>query len=482
MSISHHYSINPTIEYEFKSINVTVNAKGRDLFKCESWNFIDENCSDEKWTYIGDLIPGQDYSFNIYNVTDPGYGETNSTVNILNKDNLATSYSENILDNTAGIVDVEFTLQNNAVETITIYDHDLSSTNNELYIQDNNDTDYDRAYSIDPSKLNFTNATVRVQANQSLLYKCVDWNFTLESCEGEWEYLMTATAGEYYNFTLNSTDPGFIEIQPDNNVGKDSFIRGGTYANNNYGTSDSIEVNGNSNLNAQRRTLIEFNLSSVPSGVRIIDASLNLYFWIANNANVQDHSVYRVTSSWVESEVTYNNRDSGNAWTSAGGDYDATVIDTVTGLSQDYGWKKWNITSVAESWNNGTYANYGIIIISSATGSRKRYYSSDYGTASLRPILNITYLDIQPPNVVINSPSSGAQYNISDSILINTTVTDNINVSNVFANVSWQSYYEVIELTNSNGDFYNATFTNTNESGSYTITIIANDTENVVIV
>jgi hypothetical protein len=70
-----------------------------------------------------------------------------------------------------------------------------------------------QTYAIDPSALNFTNATVTVVATGTTLYKCADWNFTLQECFGEWELFKTdLIPGEEYTFILTPDDPGFGEV------------------------------------------------------------------------------------------------------------------------------------------------------------------------------------------------------------------------------------------------------------------------------
>ncbi|MDD9953414.1 MAG: hypothetical protein OXR66_03695 [Candidatus Woesearchaeota archaeon] len=73
-----------------------------------------------------------------------------------------------------------------------------------------------RMYAIDPSAVNFTNATVTSNATGTQLWKCVEWNFTAQTCYGNWTYAQSITPGESYDFIINSTDPGFAETFDDN--------------------------------------------------------------------------------------------------------------------------------------------------------------------------------------------------------------------------------------------------------------------------
>jgi len=82
-------------------------------------------------------------------------------------------------------------------------------------IDDVNETEeferFEEVYAIDPTNLNFTNATVTVTAQGTSLYKCAQWNFTTQTCFGEWVFLQSITPGQEYTFTLTPDDPGFAE-------------------------------------------------------------------------------------------------------------------------------------------------------------------------------------------------------------------------------------------------------------------------------
>ena len=65
------------------------------------------------------------------------------------------------------------------------------------------DGSFDELYAIDPTNINFTNAIVTVTATSNTLYKCKEWNFTEQNCEGSWELFKTGLVpGENYTFIL----------------------------------------------------------------------------------------------------------------------------------------------------------------------------------------------------------------------------------------------------------------------------------------
>ncbi|MFP4403497.1 MAG: LamG-like jellyroll fold domain-containing protein [Candidatus Woesearchaeota archaeon] len=84
-----------------------------------------------------------------------------------------------------------------------------------------------------------------------------------------------------------------------------------------------------------------------------------------------------------------------------------------------------------------------------------------------------------PPKLEILSPLN-IIYTINDTIEIKANVTDQTDVITVYANVSWDNNYEIIQLQKENifSTIYTNTFTNTNYVGEYSIEFFANDTFN----
>ncbi|MBW2999037.1 DNRLRE domain-containing protein, partial [Candidatus Woesearchaeota archaeon] len=211
------YAIDPT-KINFVRAIVKRIASGRDLFKCESWNFSTRTCVDGKWKKIQNLIPGQKYNFTML-ANDPGFGEGNDTVIVLDSGDYLINTTQTILANNSGVYDVGVVpLEeiDDTIKEIIVYGHNESSDQNEIKVSDNFTlTGYSSSYSINPTNLSFSNATVTVTAantpKNKILYKCLDWNFTTQTCYGNWTALRAITPGENYTFMLNSTDPGLAE-------------------------------------------------------------------------------------------------------------------------------------------------------------------------------------------------------------------------------------------------------------------------------
>jgi LruC domain-containing protein len=117
--------------------------------------------------------------------------------------------------------------------------------------------------------------------------------------------------------------------------------------------------------------------AGIPAGAKITSATLYIYSNTANNYPV---NVHRITASWTELGVTWNNFNAS---------YDATVIDTLH-PSAVTGWHTADITALMQEWVDGTFPNYGVLLEQGRTPYTS-YYSSEYNVPSLRPYFKICY-------------------------------------------------------------------------------------------
>jgi type II secretory pathway pseudopilin PulG len=147
----------------------------------------------------------------------------------------------------------------------------------------------------------------------------------------------------------------------------------------------------------QRHSLLTFDLSALPSGIRLIGAELQLYQLntLSLGGNLTAH---RVTSSWVEGTSqgtgspdgsTWNTHDGSNGWSSPGGDHQTTPIASASARLTS-GWISWNIGAQVERWLDGTEANHGLLLKTGLV-STLSFASKEHNDDSLRPRLVLTY-------------------------------------------------------------------------------------------
>jgi hypothetical protein len=125
--------------------------------------------------------------------------------------------------------------------------------------------------------------------------------------------------------------------------------------------------------------------------------------------NNTSKTLYRITASWGENNVTWNNKPS---FSNSGG-----VQNSNSSLQV---WEDYTVTSFIKSIIEDNVQNYGFLLKMSESSYRSvNIYSSEYNTAESRPKLEITYEtgDNLAPTVSVTAPTAG------ESIMGGTTYT-----------------------------------------------------------
>jgi len=233
--------------------------------------------------------------------------------------------------------------------------------------------------------------------------------------------------------------PTLVTIQPDGATGLDAYLDR-NFADTNRGADASMVFDPRGSIT--RRPILQFSLSAIPAGAVIDDAKVSLYVsGAAVNSPVAE--VHSVTAAWDEGQVTWNNRLTGTPWGSAGGDFDAHVVDQLS-LNASLGWKTWNVTQLVDLWYRGYLSNNGLILTGPTTGPNfdKTFWSSDYGVdPSLRPKLEVRYRIIGAAGEYVSRVGGPGSLVAWDSISWNMTersfVTDEFAGSSLDPKWTW---------------------------------------------
>jgi VCBS repeat-containing protein len=207
----------------------------------------------------------------------------------------------------------------------------------------------------------------------------------------------------------------------------DSYLRQDA-ATTNYGAVTTFEVGRKSNRT--RRSILKFDLSSIPAGAILESATLTLTR-TGGDANTLTFSTHEVTQAWVEANTTWNNRQTGTAWTpSVGGTFKPTAISTTT-VPATNGAYNWNLLSMVQSWFNGTSVNNGVLIKQANETSQDKKHvfgSSENTTVANKPKLTITYKLLGACTAVPNqnplAASDTVTFTSGSSIKINVKTND----------------------------------------------------------
>ncbi|MFC1800727.1 hypothetical protein ACFLYT_01590, partial [Nanoarchaeota archaeon] len=187
-----------------------------------------------------------------------------------------------------GTYDIKIT-PTDTIDEILIHDVNIDSNITKFIDIDNveNTEDYVKVYAIDPTGFNFTNATVTVTATGTKLYKCKQWNFSTQTCFGEWALFKdNLIPGKEYTFTLTPEDPGFGETLDIINVQSYPTVGGNwTVEFTTTGTADLYIRASNSTTWSNTDENEDLKFLTLKCGDQTVS-----HIWVNNSVYVQDYS------------------------------------------------------------------------------------------------------------------------------------------------------------------------------------------------
>jgi hypothetical protein len=144
---------------------------------------------------------------------------------------------------------------------------------------------------------------------------------------------------------------------------------------------------------------VRFDLSSIPPNSSITNATLYLYE--EDKKLDQVTYIYRLTTPWSESTVTWN-----SPWLTPGGDFDAGHAYASFQPNQSGCMLSIDLTDLVQEWVAGT-PNHGFLLYSTGPNHILRYSSKDNPSPAEHPKLHITYLE---PTLASNYLSPLSQF------------------------------------------------------------------------
>lgn len=158
----------------------------------------------------------------------------------------------------------------------------------------------------------------------------------------------------------------------------------------------------------KKRTLIQFDLSEVPQGASVIEATLRVFYfastkpgWLPNEQGI-DRTVqaHRLLVPWHEGQANSEKATNNTAWNVPyigvdGSDALAEPEDAQLWTCEQYNWQEFEVTDATQFWVDNPEQNYGLLIYATndnVSGMDMRFYSREHnGDASLRPKLQVVW-------------------------------------------------------------------------------------------
>lgn len=172
-------------------------------------------------------------------------------------------------------------------------------------------------------------------------------------------FVMNTSCSKESHFEVTTDSTTIAKIyQPNSIVGKDamiqSFLADTVFLNSRYMAALAWTNGGNFNSS---RVLIEFDFSDIPIQTQIDSATLSLFWVSEGNLTGQTgenaFSIYKVTQSWQENSVTWNNQPATNT------DNSVSVPKSISG-EQSY--IDINVTTLVQDMINNPSENHGFMI------------------------------------------------------------------------------------------------------------------------
>ncbi|MGW6565164.1 golvesin C-terminal-like domain-containing protein [Streptomyces sp. NPDC054975] len=190
-----------------------------------------------------------------------------------------------------------------------------------------------------------------------------------------------------------------------------------------------LSVGNNSGTYGKTRAALKFPTTSIPTTATVLENKM--YMWGAETTSSTNGAIYELhslTRDFTETQATWNNANSTTPWTTAGGDFSATVSDTVPQITDEVGRHWWDATGLMQSWVKTPANNKGVLVKlkdETTTGPQERtmFLSSEAQDVQLRPYMQVIYVDATTEDTYY-APTTPARMTPNSQYTVEFTVTN----------------------------------------------------------
>jgi predicted phosphodiesterase len=226
-----------------------------------------------------------------------------------------------------------------------------------------------------------------------------------------------------------------------------------------------------------RAGLFKWDISEIPVESTVTSAVLALE---VSNISTGTYELYAMNRDWSDAEATWNNASALIPWEIAGAkgstDVSSEVLGSVLGNTIGRHYIVFNEQGLekVQEWVDNPAANFGVTLRDYSVGNGLDVRSSEYGTASVRPRLIVTYLEPLPnvaPEVMLTAPANGTHYLIGETATVTADATDSDGTVTAV-----DFYADGVLLGTDTEAPYSYDLTNLQE-GAYVISAVATDND-----
>ncbi|MBB4981519.1 RHS repeat-associated protein [Streptomyces sp. SFB5A] len=190
-----------------------------------------------------------------------------------------------------------------------------------------------------------------------------------------------------------------------------------------------LSVGNNSGTYGKTRAVLKFPTTSIPTTATVLENKM--YMWGAETTSTTNGTIYELhalTRDFTETQATWNNATSTTPWTTAGGDFSATVSDTVPQITDEVGRHWWDATGLMQSWVRTPTNNKGVLVKlkdETTTGPQERtlFLSAEASDPQLRPYMQVIYVDATTEDTYY-APTTPARMTPNSQYTVEFTVTN----------------------------------------------------------
>jgi len=212
---------------------------------------------------------------------------------------------------------------------------------------------------------------------------------------------------EQITITVNTSSTPLTVTLSGENYTEDTMIVDGSYSLSNFGESPENLAVGSYGITV--RTLVKWDLASIPTGSTIISAEMSLYCRQDYTGGPITINTYRILQPWVEGTLQDQDRQLddpfsscwleygyGDPWDEPGAngsnDRDPSILSSTT--NSGIGWYSWDLTAAFQRWVDGDWTNNGLVLVSDNENNNnlKIFATSEYQDENFRPKLVIEYI------------------------------------------------------------------------------------------
>jgi hypothetical protein len=320
------------------------------------------------------------------------------------------------------------------------------------------------AFAIDPTLLNFSSATITFVATGNALYKCVDYNFSTQTCMGDNVKIRELIPGNTYTLIIDARDPLFSQTGYLSNPNFENGITSWTTLNEAAdlgafgvgGFNTPFNNTGDINTTNKGQSVVanyyqQFNLT-IPAGTTLSGVNFS-FFW-------------RVPTYSNPGRVNFSIQNSARTLIFC------NITRAFTGVT---GWVQENMTTGQVNCPLGNFTkdtNYTVrlrcnLVTANSAGALEICKWDNISVI-------VWYNDITPP-VLFTYNDTPDPVNFSEKINISLNITDNIAIADVFVEINGTNRTMILGPANT---YYYDLFDTAILPGIYFYKIFVNDTNN----